>query len=95
MLDLVIDQLDRIKFQAQNINLEIETQAKMLKRITDKAEKARQGLEKKNSGMLNLLDKYRSTNKCWKDILLIALVLILLGLNIKCMQMRGWLPRLA
>lgn len=66
----------------------------MLKRITDKAEKARQGLEKKNSGMLDLLGKYRSTNKCWKDIVLIALVLILLGLNMKAMQLRGWIPKL-
>jgi hypothetical protein len=51
--------------------------------VTDKAEKARAGLEKKNSGMLDLLGKYRETNKCWKDILLIAILLVLLGLNLK------------
>jgi hypothetical protein len=57
----------------------------MLKRINDKAEKARESLEKKNSGMLDLLGKYRASNKIWKDIVLIALLIVLLGLNFKAM----------
>lgn len=60
MLDVVIDQLDRIKMQAENINLEIDTQGKLLRRVGDKAEKARQGLEKKNSRLGDLLSNYRS-----------------------------------
>ena len=60
MLDVVIDQLDRIKLQAQNINIEIDTQAKLLRRVGDKAEKARAGLEKKNSRLAGLLGNYRS-----------------------------------
>jgi hypothetical protein len=63
--------------------------------VTDKAEKARAGLVKKNSGMLDLLGKYRQTNKCWKDIVLIGIVLLLMGLNVKAMQMKGWIPRFA
>lgn len=65
----------------------------MLKKVIDKTERARAGLEKKNSEMLDLLTKYRSTNKCWKDVLLIFILLALMGLNIKAMQVRGWLPR--
>ena len=60
MLDVVIDQLDRIKLQAQNINIEIDTQAKLLRRVGDKAEKARAQLEKKNSRLAGLLGNYRS-----------------------------------
>ena len=93
MLDVVIDQLDRIKLQAQNINIEIETQQKMLKKVSNKAEKAREGLEKKNSRLADLLGKYRSQNKCYKDIALIVILLVLLGLNFKAMQTKGWIPR--
>ena len=85
MLDVVIDQLDRIKLQAQNINIEIDTQAKLLRRVGDKAEKARAGLEKKNSRLAGLLGNYRSQNKCYKDIGLVFCLLILLGLNFKAM----------
>jgi hypothetical protein len=33
--------------------------------------------------MLDLLNKYRDTNKCWKDIVLIVILCVLVGLNIK------------
>ena len=92
MLDVVIDQLDRIKMQAENINLEIDTQGKLLRRVGDKAEKARQGLEKKNSRLGDLLSNYRSQNKCYKDIGLVVCLLILLFLNYQAMKKKGWLP---
>ena len=57
----------------------------MLKKVSNKAEKAREGLEKKNSRLADLLGKYRSQNKCYKDIALIIILLVLLGLNFKAM----------
>lgn len=68
---------------AENINQEATAQNKLLKRVSDKTERARAGLEKKNSSMLDLVSKYRDTNKCWKDVVLIVMLLVLIGLNIK------------
>ena len=67
----------------------------MVDRVTDKANKARAGLEKKNSNLLDVLQKYRDQNKLWKDVGLIVALVVLVGLNIKAMQIRGWLPDLS
>ena len=42
-----------------------------------------------------MLQKYRDQNKLWKDVGLIVALVVLVGLNIKAMQIRGWLPDLS
>jgi t-SNARE complex subunit (syntaxin) len=77
---------------AQEIGTEIDNQAKIVKKVNKKAEAAREGLEKKNSDLKNLLDGYRRQNKWWKDILLLIILMVLIGINVKAMQWKGWLP---
>lgn len=83
MLDVVIDQLDRIALHEENIRVEIDDQEKLIKRVNNNAENARAGLEKKNSEMFKLLTDYRKGGKCWKDILLILFLIILIIVNCK------------
>lgn len=45
MLDTVLNQVDRLKMHAQDLNAEIDTQAKRLKRVNGRAERARDNLE--------------------------------------------------
>lgn len=85
MLDVVIDQLDRINLQAQNINVELGQQKTLIERVTDNALRARACLEKKNSNMLDLLEKYRENSKIWKDVLMVLILVVLMGLNVKAM----------
>ena len=51
MLDEVIDMVDRLKLKAEGINKEIVSQKEMLKRINNKAEKARKNLQKRSNAL--------------------------------------------
>lgn len=51
MLDNVIQVAEKIHLYAQDINTAIMTQAELLKKVNNKAEKARQNLVQRNSAM--------------------------------------------
>ena len=60
LLDEFIKIAQGLKLQVENIGSEIGRQAKLIKSANDKAEKARINLEKRNSALLDVLNKYRS-----------------------------------
>lgn len=92
MLDLVIAQIDRILLHAKDIDADIHLQSKMIKKVNNAADKARDSLRKKNSDLSDLLGKYRAGAKLWKDIVLILILVGLVAANIKVMQWKGWIP---
>lgn len=46
MLDVILDQLDRLKLQAQDIGKEIATQKVLIKKVNNHVGRARDGLVK-------------------------------------------------
>ena len=92
MLDVILDQLDKLKLHAQDIGKEIQTQKVILKKVNNHADRARAGLEKQQSELGSLLEQYRSSNKCWKDIVMLIILVVLIGVNLKIMQWKGWIP---
>ena len=51
MLDKVIEMADMLKGHAQNIGTAINTQAELIKKVNNKAEKARIRLQKRASAL--------------------------------------------
>lgn len=49
MLDVILDQLDRLKLQAQDIGKEISTQKVLIKKVNNHVGRARDGLVKQQS----------------------------------------------
>ena len=61
----------------------------MIQKANKKAEVARVGLEKRSNELEALLNKYRSTGNCWKDIVLILILGVLITANVKALQWWG------
>jgi len=78
-----------LKFHAQDIHTEIETQGKSLKKVGAHVEKARSNLDKQNSEMANLLENYRRVGSCCKDFGLFMCLLVLVGCNIAVLKWKG------
>ncbi len=90
MLDKVIEMADILKGHAQNINTAIMTQGELIKKVNNKAEKARSRLQKRNSELQSVLEKYRSTSRMCVDIILVVVLLVLIGVVVKVLKMKGY-----
>lgn len=91
MLDKVIEMADILKGHAQNINTAIMTQQDLIKKVNNKAERARSRLQKRASELQGVLEKYRRTNKMCVDIILVVILLVLVGVVIKVLKMKGYM----
>lgn len=91
MLDKVIELADLLKGHAQNLNTAITTQAELIKKVNNKAEKARSRLQKRASELQGVLEKYRKTNKLCVDMILVIILLALVGVVIKVLKMKGYM----
>ena len=89
MLDDVIQQLDVIKGHAEDITGEINKQEKLIKNVTQHVDEARGGLELQNNEFHNLLNQYRQSGKCWKDMCMCITLMILIGLNVTLLKWKG------
>jgi t-SNARE complex subunit (syntaxin) len=87
----VIEGLDVIKGQAQNIHTAIMTQQELLKKVNNKAEKARSRLQKRASELQGILEKYRRTNKLCIDMVLIIILMVLVAVVLKVLSAKGYL----
>lgn len=76
---------------AQDINTAILTQQDLIKKVNNKAEKARIRLQKRSSELQGVLDKYRRTNKLCIDMVLVVILLVLIGIVIKILKMKGYM----
>ena len=92
MLDQVIVGVKNLGHLAEDMEKQIDQQKKLIDKINSRAERARAGLVRENDLMHNLLEKYRSSNKLWKDIILLLIFLALVYANAKVLQWKGWLP---
>lgn len=90
MLDEVINQLDRLKLHAEGINVAIVNQKEMIKRINNKAERARINLQKRSSALQKTLEQYRSTNKFCVDIILLLVFLVIIGILISVLKKKNY-----
>ena len=61
MLEVVIKQLDNLKFSAQEIGSEIEKQGKLLKKLNTRIEVSWTKLERRDNDLKKVLDSYRSS----------------------------------
>lgn len=91
MLDKVIEMADILKGHAQNINTAIMTQAELIKKVNNKAEKARNRLQKRASELQGVLEKYRRTNKMCVDMVLVVILMVLIGVVIKVLKVKGYM----
>lgn len=91
MLDRVIELADMLKGHAQNINTAIITQADLIKKVNNKAEKARNRLQKRSSELQGVLEKYRRTNKLCIDVILVVILLVLIGVVLKVLKVKGYM----
>ena len=89
MLDGVIQQLDAIKGHAEDIGSEINKQEKLIKSVTQHVDDARVGLELQNNEFHDLLNQYRQSGKCWKDMCMCITLMILIGLNVTLLKWKG------
>ena len=71
---------------------QIDHQKKLIDKINQRTERARAGLIRENDVMQDILQKYRASNKLWKDVLLLLIFLALVYANVKVLQWKGWLP---
>lgn len=69
----------------------IRTQEDLLKKVNNKAEKARIRLQKRSSELQGVLEKYRSTNKLCVDMVLVVILLVLIGVVIKVLKVKGYM----
>ena len=83
MLDQVIDGVKNLGRLAEDMEKQIDQQKKLIDKINSRAERARAGLVRENDVMHDLLEKYRSSNKLWKDIILLLIFLALVYANVK------------
>ena len=83
MLDQVIDGVKNLGHLAEDMEKQIDQQKKLIDKINSRAERARAGLVRENDVMHDLLEKYRSSNKLWKDIILLLIFLALVYANVK------------
>ena len=83
MLDQVIDGVKNLGYLAEDMEKQIDQQKKLIDKINSRAERARAGLVRENDVMHDLLEKYRSSNKLWKDIILLLIFLALVYANVK------------
>ncbi len=91
MLDLVIIEVGKLKYSAQDLQNGIRTQEDLLKKVNNKAEKARIRLQKRSSELQGVLEKYRNTNKLCMDMVLVVILLILIGVVIKVLKVKGYM----
>lgn len=66
------------------------TQGELIKKVNNKAERARNRLSKRASELQGVLDKYRSTNKLCIDMVLVIILLVLIGVVIKVLKVKGY-----
>ena len=90
MLDKVIELADVLKLHAENIGVAIQTQAELIKKVNSKAEKARERLQKRASALQGILEKYRKANKMCVDMVLVVVLLILMGVILKVLKVKGY-----
>ena len=95
MLDEGLLKIDRLGLHAQDINLELKLQEKKLKAVNTHVEKARESLDKRNSEMASLLEKYRSSSSCCKDMGLCVCLVVLIMLNIAALKWKGTLENIS
>ena len=91
MLDQVIIEVGKLKYSAQDLQSGIRTQEDLLKKVNNKAEKARIRLQKRSSELQGILEKYRNTNKLCMDMVLVVILLILIGVVIKVLKVKGYM----
>ena len=91
MLDKVIEGIEILKGHAQNIHTAILTQQELLKKVNNKAEKARNRLQKRASELQGILEKYRKTNKLCIDMVLIVVLMVLVAVVLKVLSSKGYL----
>ena len=91
MLDKVIELADMLKGHAQNLNTAITTQAELIKKVNNKAERARNRLQKRSSELQGVLEKYRTTNKLCVDVILVVILLVLVGIVLKILDAKGYI----
>ena len=77
---------------AEDMEKQIDHQKKLIDKINQRTERARAGLIRENDVMQDILQKYRASNKLWKDVLLLLIFLALVYANVKVLQWKGWLP---
>ena len=59
--------------------------------MNNKAEKARNRLQKRSSELQGVLEKYRRTNKLCVDVILVVVLLVLVGVVLKVLKVKGYL----
>ena len=89
MLDEAILKIDRLGLHAEDINLEVNMQAKKLKQVNAHVQRARENLDKRNSEMASLLSQYRKSTSCCKDMGLFCCLLVLVALNYGVLKWKG------
>lgn len=91
MLDVVIDQIDKLKLHAEGIGTHIRNQKDLLVKLNSKAERARINLQKRSSALQNVLDKYRKTNKMCIDLILLVVLLTIVGIIISVLKKKNYI----
>ena len=65
----------------EGISVKLDEQTTLIYKANEKAEVARIGLEKRSSELEQLLTKYRTTGNCWKDVVLVLILGLLIAAN--------------
>lgn len=91
MLEVVNEQLDRLKLHAEGLGTQIDNQKQLISKVNKKTEQSWQRLRQKDSALQSVLDTYRSQNKCCCDIVLILIIVALMGLVLNVFQQKGYL----
>ena len=91
MLEGIIDQLDRIKLQAENLSKGIDHQSKLRENLGKKINISWKKLDKKDSDLKKVLHGYRKSSRLKLDICLTIICALLFGMVYSVYKQKGYL----
>ena len=87
----IVEELEKVKNNAQNIEGQIDKQGELLKRTNARADGTHADLQMQSSDLKDAINKHKNGKQCCFDMTLLIVVLGLMFINLKLLQGKGYL----
>jgi hypothetical protein len=88
----IVEALSKVKSSAQDMNVAINKQGKMIKSSRQRGEKNEQRLQQQNNELKEMITKHKGGRQCLFDLILLFIFLIELAVLVKMLQFKGLMP---
>lgn len=89
--EVIVEELKKVKMNAENIEAGIDKQSELLKGVQARADKTNDNLKVQSSELKEAINKHKNAKQCCLDLCLLLVFLALLCLDLKLLQMKGYL----